>query len=196
MKRFFFVAAMSCTALISNAQSNVHLGIKGGVNIAGLQVENADDYDTKVSFHAGGLAHIHINRHFAIQPELVLSGQGAKYTSQANNTTKANLTYLNIPVLAQYMFGDGFRLETGPQLGFLLSAKNKFADVTVNVKDSYKTTDVSWAFGVGYLSDMGLGVDLRYNLGLSNINDASGADVYNRVFALGLFYQFMHNSKK
>jgi hypothetical protein len=32
------------------------------------------------------------------------------------------LNYINVPVL-QYMFGDGFRLQTGPQLGILTNAK-------------------------------------------------------------------------
>jgi len=195
MKRILIIATVSLIALATRAQSNVHLGLKAGVNVASLKIENGDDLDSKASFNVGGLAHIHVTKHFAIQPELILSGQGGKY-DVGNSTGKVNLTYLNIPVLGQYMFGDGFRLETGPQLGFLLSAKNKLNNVTVDVKNSYKTTDFSWAFGVGYVSEMGLGADLRYNLGLSNINDASSTNVQNRVLSLGLFYQFMHSPKK
>jgi hypothetical protein len=191
MKSVFVIAIVSLCGFASVAQSNVHLGIKAGVNVASLKVENGNDPDAKVSFNAGALAHIHVSKYFAVQPELLISGQGAK-TDIGNTTTKLSLTYLNIPVLAQYMFGDGFRLETGPQLGFLLSAKTKANKVTVDVKDGYKTTDFSWAFGAGYVSSMGLGVDVRYNLGISDINDASGNKIQNRVFSLGLFYQFMH----
>lgn len=194
MKKLLFVLVASSAFLMATAQS-VHFGVKAGVNIASLKVENGDDFDTKASFNAGGLAHIHVTQHFAIQPELLFSGQGGSY-KVGNNTGHINLTYLNIPVLAQYMFGDGFRLETGPQVGFLLGAKSKVNKVTVDVKDSYKTSDVSWAFGAGYVSDMGLGVDIRYNLGLTNINDASNTDVQNRVFSAGLFYQFMDHHKK
>ncbi|HSC39395.1 MAG TPA: hypothetical protein VLD19_16040, partial [Chitinophagaceae bacterium] len=59
--------------------------------------------------------------------------------------------------------------------------------------DSYKTFDLSWVFGAGYLTKSGFGIDVRYNLGLTDINDAGGStSIHNRVFAVGAFYQFHH----
>jgi hypothetical protein len=75
----------------------------------------------------------------------------------------------------------------------LVSAKDKRGSYdTGNVDDrDFKNTDFSWAFGLGYLATSGLGVDARYNLGISNINNTSRtADVRNSVFQFGLFYQF------
>lgn len=195
MKKFLLIASVSVVALASKAQSDVHLGLKAGVNVASMKVENGSDYDSRASFNVGGLAHIHVTKHFALQPELVVSGQGGKYDVTNNTKGEVKLTYLNVPVLGQYMVGDGFRLETGPQLGFLLGAKSNVNKVTVDVKDSYKTADFAWAFGAGYISDIGLGVDVRYNLGLSNIWDGTSNNMQNRVLQLGLFYQFM-NSKR
>src|SRR6187549_120261 len=102
---------------------DIHFGIKGGLNIATLHREaGAPNYSSKPGFHLGGLAHIHISPHFAVQPEIMYSTQGTK-SDNINTETKLNLGYINIPVLAQYMFANGFRLETGPQVGFLVSAK-------------------------------------------------------------------------
>jgi hypothetical protein len=42
---------------------------------------------------------------------------------------------------------------------------------STDIKDDYKKVDFSWAFGASYVSNSGLGVDARYNLGISNIND-------------------------
>jgi hypothetical protein len=177
-------------SLMLKAQTHVELGLKGGLNVATLSTGSSNsNIDPRISVNLGGLAHIHITKEFAVQPELLFSGQGAKQTI-SNVVYKTNLNYIQIPVLLQYMIGTGFRLETGPQLGFLASAKNKAGNVTVDVKDGYKKTDVAWVFGAGYLTTSGFGVDARYNLGLAKINDNNAAKVANRVFSVGVFYQF------
>ncbi|HTL06641.1 MAG TPA: porin family protein [Chitinophagaceae bacterium] len=190
----FSVSILSVTAQARRAHAHddvdVAFGIKGGLNIANLHVENAGSStaDAKASFHAGGLAHIHITKSFALQPELMYSNQGYKY-ELSNTTTRLNLHYLNLPVLAQFMVGQGFRIESGPQLGFLLAARQKTNNVSLDVKNNFKTVDFGWAFGLGYVTPSGFGVDARYNVGISSINKASAA-VNNRVFQAGVFYQF------
>ena len=189
-KLFCFVAAILILS-IAKAQET-HFGVKAGVNVASVEVEDGDDLNSKAGLHVGGLAHIHISQHFALQPELVFSMQGGK--AEDNDDVKLKLNYINVPVLAQYMINDGFRLQTGPQLGFLVGAESKVGDVEVDRKDNYSTIDFSWAFGAGYLFPSGFGVDARYNHGISNISDVSGVEVRNRVFQFGLFYQFMHGT--
>jgi len=195
MKKLFMIAVcIAASGFLLVQSQSVQLGLKGGVNIASLNVENGVDFNSRASFYAGGLAHIHISPHFAVQPEIYYSGQGGKDGSE-----KVKLGYLNIPVLAQYMAGNGFRLQTGPQLGILLSAEDKDdADgITVDIKDNLKAVDFSWAFGASYkFPDCGLGIDARYNLGVSNISDGGPNAIQNRVLALGLFYQFMNNGRK
>lgn len=173
------------------AQPHTEFGLKGGLNISGVHVQNNSGPDAKPSFHLGGLAHIHINRYFALQPEIVYSGQGFKQTI-ANTDYKYNLHYVNVPVLAQFMVGDGFRLETGPQLGVLAAARQKAGGTSIDIRDNYKPVDFAWVVGAGYLTPSGFGIDARYNLGISNINDVSGTAVNNRVFQAGVFYQFRH----
>jgi hypothetical protein len=40
----------------------------------------------------------------------------------------------------------------------------------------------------------GFGFDLRYNYGLTKINDNSAPNAYNRGWQFGLFYLFEHKS--
>ena len=167
------------------------LGIKGGLNVSHIN-SSQTEMGSRTGFHAGILSHIHLNRNWAIQPEVLYSGQGTKYTS-TDGEHDLKLNYINIPLQVQYMFKNGFRLQTGPQLGLLVNAETKVNDIENDVKDSYKTPDVSWAFGASYLTNVGVGFDARYNLGLSNIYDVGNAEVRNRVWQIGLFYQFMHN---
>jgi hypothetical protein len=191
MKKVFFITAMVAGSLYVKAQkAHVEPGLKGGLNVATLSTANNNsNFDPRISFNVGGLAHIHLTKEFALQPELLFSGQGAVQTISGVDH-KANLNYLQLPVLLQYMAGTGFRLETGPQFGALVSAASEVGNVKVDTKNAYKTMDVAWVFGAGYLTTSGFGIDARYNLGLANINDVSGDKIHNRVFSVGIFYQF------
>jgi hypothetical protein len=187
MKKLFVSIMILATIFVSHAQrTDAYPGLKAGLNVASLNVENGVDYNSIVSAHAGGLVHIHVTPHFAIQPELFLSGQGGE-----RGNDKLNLIYLNFPLLFQYMAGGGFRLHTGPQLGILLSAEQKIGNVEYDIKGSLNTVDVGWDFGFGYqFPGSGLGIDARFTVGLTDITEGS-SEIQNRVFAVGLFYQFM-----
>lgn len=190
MKKVFFLTAMLTASLLIKAQkAHVEFGLKGGLNVATLSTSAYNSFDPRISANFGGLAHIHLSKEIAIQPELLFSGQGAKQTKEGKEF-KTNLNYLQIPVLLQYLIGTGFRLETGPQFGALLSANRKVDNVTTNIKDDYKKFDVAWVFGAGYLTPSGFGIDARYNLGLSNVYNFSERKINNRVFSIGVFYQF------
>jgi len=185
------ILLLSLTIAVKAQSADTHFGLKAGLNISSLDVKDGVDFDSKAGFHIGGLAHIHLSPHFGVQPEFVYSEQGGK-----DGSDKWNINYLNIPVLLQYMTGSGFRLQTGPQLGFAVSSKIKSGDIEQNIKDDVNRVDVSWALGASYLFPEAIGIDARYNIGLTNVNDAETPKVRNRVFQLGLFYQFMNTSRR
>ena len=186
MKKTTIFAGLLLILFTATAQQ-AHFGLKGGVNISQLHFDNNTSSDSKVGVNLGILAHIHASKTWAVQPELLYSLEGAQKVG--NSGINYNLNYLNVPVLLQYMFDNGFRLEGGPQIGFLLKAKRKAGDVTVD-DDGFKTTAFSIPLGVGYLTSSGVGLDARYVFGLSNINDSeNGPIIQSNVFQLGLFYQ-------
>lgn len=189
----FYLVALATTLLVTTAVNaqDINLGLKGGLNVYNINNDNNSEYDSKVGFHAGLIGHIHLTRQFAVQPELVYSVQGAKYTN-AGIESKLNLGYINIPVLLQYMFDNGFRLQAGPQVGFMLNAKTEIGDVKTDVKDNFKTVDFGLGFGAGYVTTSGFGIDARYNLGLSNINENDATKSTNRGFQAGVFYLLKH----
>ncbi len=190
MKRIFALLLLSSFVYIVKAQPHADIGIKAGVNINNLKIENSSAPDSRVGFHFGGLVHLHVSNNFAIQPEVVFSSQGMKQTI-AGTENIYKLSYVNFPVLLQYMTGSGFRVATGPQLGVMVSAERHQGNTETTIKEDFKTIDFSWPLGVSYVTDGGFGVDLRYNMGLSNINDNSnGAKIKNRVWQFGVFYQF------
>ncbi len=194
MKKTIILASALFIFIGATKAQDVHFGIKGGLNASNLNITNnqGNNLDTKIGFNAGLLAHIHAGKSFAIQPEVYYSSEGAQFKGTSPKTTY-QLGYINVPVLGQYMFGNGFRVEAGPQVGFLINAKTKMGSLSTDVKKNYKTTSFSIPVGVGYLTSYGLGFDARYNFGISNINEDKSLDAArSNVFQFGLFYQFGH----
>jgi len=188
MKNLLLLLVLSSSLTVSRAQ--VKYGGKIGLNLSDFTGDEADEAKSKVGFNFGGFAEIPVADAFAVKPELVFSKQGAK-TEITSVDSKFKLSYINIPVLVKYNTSSGFFVETGPQVGFLVSAKVKADNVLVDVKDQFKTTDFSWAFGLGYdIIEYDFGVNLRYNLGLVNIADGGNSDLKNSVFQLGVYKTF------
>lgn len=191
-KTIIFMAALFF--MVNAKAQSAHFGIKGGLNASSLNYNGNSDMQTKIGFNLGLLAHIHTNNEkWAIQPELYYSAEGAK--SKANNDISTNLGFLNIPVLAQYMFDNGVRIEAGPQLNLLMSAKYKNNNTSTDIKDHLNTADFSIPLGLGYLTSNGLGFDARYNFGMSNIYKNDNVKTRSNVFQFDLFYQFSHTKK-
>ncbi len=168
-------------------EGHMSFGIKGGLNVYNINNEDNTGYDSRVGIHFGVLGHVHVKPHFAIQPELVYSSQGATYTNNGD-AFYYHLDYINIPVLFQYMFHSGLRLQAGPQLGILVSAKSKLNNSSIDLNDT-RPFDVALSFGASYiLPSTGFGIDARYNLGLNNINKDRVPGSTNRGLQLGIFY--------
>lgn len=189
MKRTIILAVTFFMLLQAKAQ-HAHFGIKAGLNASSLSNPDNSDMQSKIGFNVGVLAHIHTsNKMWAFQPELYYSSEGDK--SKSNSNQSLNLGYLNLPVLIQYMFNNGFRLEAGPQVGFLMSAKSKVGTTSTDIKDHMQSAVFSIPVGLGYLTTGGLGFDARYNFGISNIYKSTySPKVHSNVFQFDVFYQF------
>mgnify|MGYP003671343855 CR=1 FL=1 len=221
MKKLVLSAAVALMAITANAQdattsTDITFGAKAGVNLATLSGD-IEDNSSKIGFHVGGYAEFMVSDKFSVQPELVFSQQGTKedYSESASfggdsysyeEETKIKANYLNLPVLAKFYVADGFSLEAGPQVGFLLSAdlESEFTETETiggvtttesgsfeaDAKDAYKGIDFGLAVGAGYKLDGGLNFALRYNLGLSSVSEDDEFDVFNNVLQFSVGYSF------
>ncbi len=190
----FYVGLATAVFLMVGTASAQHpnFGVKGGLNLYNVQNDNNVKYDSKTGFHVGMMLHIHMAPHFAIQPELLYSAQGAKYNTGVGDIN-LKLEYANVPLMFQYMFNNGFRLEAGPQIGFLTNANAELNGNGSDVKDDIKKIDVAIGAGLSYINPAsGWGVDARYNYGVSNINESGSVNSYNRGFQFGVLYLFTH----
>jgi hypothetical protein len=170
------------------------------LNLSNLSVSPSSpliSYNNKAHINAGFLILVPVGDNFRAQAELQYSGQGTD-SKVSLVTTNYTLGYLNIPVLLKYVDQSGFFAEIGLQPGFLLSAKAVTGNSSTDYKSLFKSADFSGVLGIGYLSSYNIGIDLRYNPGLSKIGDGSfsGTAIKNRVFQVSLFYMFGESKKK
>ena len=183
MKKFLLLAVVTVLGFASVNAQEIKFGAKGGLNFATVTGDNTKGIDVVTSFNFGVVSEIPVSEKFSFQPELMYSGQGYSF-----NDNTIELSYLNIPLMGKYYLTKGLSVEAGPQVGFLLAAKNE----KTNVKDSFNTFDFGVNFGLGYKLDNGLNFGVRYNLGLTDINNVDNASAKNKnsVFQVSVGYFF------
>jgi len=183
MKKVLLLAVVTVLGFTNVNAQKIKFGAKGGLNFATVSGDNTEGIDAVTAFNFGVLSEIPISDKFSFQPELMYSGQGYSF----NDNTVA-LSYLNIPLMGKYYLTKGLSVEAGPQIGFLLSAKNE----EIDVKDSFNTFDFGVNFGLGYKLDNGLNFGARYNVGLTDINNLENSSIKNKngVLQLSVGYFF------
>jgi len=211
-KSMLVLYALLVSAGVTAQTGKVKIGVKAGLNISRLTSdENELESSDKTGFTAGLMAEIPLAKNFAIQPEVLYSQQGMKFSysdidvqnSHYNSTIRLN--YLNIPVMLKYYVVKGLSVQAGPQIGILLKADNKYQDnflgyenqETFNLSNYANGIDTSVNFGLGYQFQDRFYADLRYNISYSDIFKEASADTYvinsdmkNRVFQITLGYFF------
>lgn len=164
MKKILLLAVVTVLGFTNANAQKIKFGAKGGLNFASISGDNTKNIDPVAAFNFGLLSEIPISEKFSFQPEAMFSGQGYSFKDKDNVIA---LNYLNVPLIGKYYVTKGLSVEAGPQLGFLLSAK----DEKIDVKDSFKTFDFGINFGLGYKLENGINFGVRYNLGLTDINN-------------------------
>lgn len=182
-----FITFLVLTFLpFSSTAQNLPFGLKGGLNLSSLSVEDANDSNLLPGFYGGVWTKIVLSENFGIQPELLYSSQGVKATYDeeflgipvADGETKLRLNYINLPVYLNYKLSEDFRFFLGPYLGFLLNARMETdADILdflsyensdeVDIKE-FSSIDAGISGGLGFeLKPFVFG--FNYNLGLIKV---------------------------
>lgn len=185
--KILLLAVFAFVAMNVNGQE-LKFGAKAGLNISNFTGSDANS-KSKMGFHFGGFAQYAFSDALYLQPELLLSFEGAK--DKDNDNKVMSVTYLNIPVMVGYKIGS-ISLEAGPQIGFLLGAKydGETEVLGSKVKDWFKSTDFCLNLGAGYAITENIGVGVRYCIGLSNVSDNSDTNFKTSNFQVSVGYKF------
>lgn len=175
----------------------IKYGVKAGASLTNVVGDDAgSDNSYKFGFNGGVLVNFGINDMFSIQPEVLYSMKGAKVSG--GDDARVNLNYIDVPVMVRVATGStGLFFEAGPQVGFLASANAKSGGSSLDVKDTFKSVDFGYAAGLGFQTESGAMVGLRYNGAFTNIpkeinfgGQSIQAKVRNSAFQLYVGYMF------
>ncbi len=191
MKKLLLITAIFAFT-VTSTQAQIRFGVKGGLNLASLYGSDVDSsVNGKAGFHVGGVVNIRISDLFAVQPELLYSGQG--YGADGSDA-KVSLDYVNVPIMADFTLIEGLSLQAGPQFGFNVSSKVKgngeFEDGEL---DNVNTVDLGIGIGAQYILPFNLFFQARYNTSFSNVFekfDGEIAKAKNQVVSLSVGYFF------
>ncbi len=173
--------------------SQVRFGVRGTVqrtNVSEIHGESVG----RTAGSLGVLAQIPLgyDNQFFIQPEIVYSLQGEKDDNHWAQPAKYYQNYINIPVYFRAYFSEAdseFFGELGPQIGFLVSQKDK--DIEKKYYGSNpKNFDVSIGAGIGYSINRKFEFGIRYNYGLIDIYPKYYAQERTSNLALAISYIF------
>ena len=198
MKKFLMtVAASFMVALGANAQTAGDMFLKPMVGGTLSTLTDVDHTKMRLGIVAGAEGGYHLTDQIAVTGGLLVSMQGTNYEdNDYEKDHSTTLTYLNIPIQANYYLMPGLAIKAGIQPGFLLSCKYKgkekvgsdWREWDESSTDGLKKFDLSIPIGLSYeISDFV--IDARYNLGLTKTNDKGDKSVKNSVFMLTLGYK-------
>lgn len=181
MKKLIILIMAVSIGFSANAQ-DIDAGLKAGVNFAQLSGNATNGLDGRTGFHVGGIISFELIDYLAIQGEVVYSQQGFTQTTEAGEE-KGLLDYINVPVLVDFNLTEGFSLQGGPQIGFHVTKTLEQANGEEPELNA-ESIDFSVAAGAQYRAPLGILVQIRYAIGLTDV--ITDFDTHNSVFSLSV----------
>ena len=173
MKKLLIIGAVLLLCLgLAEAKTRNMYGVKGGVNIAKLQISETDgSVDTSTSLGAvvGVLMQSRPLRNLIVQPELLYSQQG----SDIQDTDKLTISYITMPVLLKAALRvDSLRIQplAGPEVGYALSAKSSN---DVDYIDDLNRVNIGINLGVEFVYSTNYMMGVRYFHGLTELDKSA-----------------------
>lgn len=182
MKKLVCVLVVALITTVGVQAQNVAFGAKAGLNFASLSGDDVEELGTVTSFHLGLIAEIMVTEKFAVQPEILYSGQGA-----SEDDYTLTLDYITVPVMAKFFVAPGLSLEAGPQIAFNVRSEHEFDGESEEVED-IESIDFGGGIGLGYEFAQRIFVQARYVMGFTNVLE--NVDAKNNVLQLSVGYKF------
>ncbi len=201
-RKFLLAAAILYFAVASThlfAVGPVMLGVKGGLNSANLRIKSnftTSSYQTRSEFTWGGFLSYRITPFFSVQVEVLDSPKGSTLPSgitTSNESVTLEYQYTEVPLLIKWAQGIGSKLTpslyAGPYYAHLRRAeavsKGRLTPFNEPLTDQ-RSYDWGLVFGFSLGYDLGpftLIGDVRYDLGLTDVDLTAGSTINHRGFS-------------
>ena len=178
-------------------QDRLGAGFYGGISFAafnGVDIEDSPDvtHAAKTSPTVGGFMTLSLSERWDIQGEVAVATKGASLTDANNIRATTNLVYLEFPVLAKVKASSEWFGVYGFG-GFAVAAlfdgrtEDEFGTV-IDVRPDIHSVDAGFLIGagasIGSPGDQSVFFELRYEVGLRNLDPTGVVDSHNSVFSI------------
>ncbi len=165
MKRLLLIAILFSAFSSLHAQKKATFGIGAGINVSDISdAYQGQTYPTsaKVAFKGYVFADLRLAKYFSIETDLGYDGMGFKAQPQGGGTeVDFSINYLTLSILPKiHIKQSGVAFFAGPAFGILLNSKESAMGNSIS-QDIYNSVDVFAAFGMEYISPVGLGISLQ-----------------------------------
>ena len=179
------IGCVFCLFLTNTVTSQLHIGLQSGLlfSRAGIISKNKDLVTPTLNYIMTNATNLYVS--YTLSPAFTLAVEPGYM--QKSNEQNGGLTYIQLPVLAEYTLIDRLRLTAGPELNFLLNNDSE---------KSYKGLDVAVQLGAyyGVYSTFDLGFKFSRSTGPFLKHDivSSGSDInfYHYYFQFFTRYKF------
>lgn len=182
----------------ASAQNDGGFGLKGGIGLSTLSIENQQAKDAKNNLKVGGMLGVTYEKRFgdgtfALDIEALLANKGSQQKATILNndlTFKSNIITIDVPVSFKIYLGDNFNFYAGPYFSYLLGANLRTeskngSNTSTNESDNWydeklkddngnlplNRFDAGVNVGLEFVTNKGFGLGARLNQGFVDITN-------------------------
>lgn len=211
--------------IFSQTKRSMDIGVIAGTNYSSVfadippqptgfeQEANPEDfYKYRFGYFGGVTFNYNFNNYFGVSGDLIYNLKGYNFDNENDQKIYVKLHYLELPLLINYYFLQNKNLVSnlflGPYISYLIEgryeAETRFGSYDGKIEE-FNDFDFGITAGFSFLLPLEtnkIGIDLRYDWGLSNIfnSDFFGFEEYdlsfkNSSFMLGVKFLFNIKTK-
>lgn len=208
MKKILLII-FTCVCCLCDASAQASAGPKFTLNFANVTGSGSGQPNKfKFGYSAGFFLRVDLSETLGLQLETLYSTRGYKKSTSYGNLaamkdTSAvnNFSYIDFPFLLDIAIGNGGFMNIGPQIGYIVSAREK-GTVTFTSNGSvqtqtidtsnvfgFRTTEYSLVLGGGYKFNFPMAASLRFVYGMTKLYEGERSG-HNLFFQVSVSYVF------
>jgi hypothetical protein len=186
-------------------QAQIKFGPTAGLNLSTMTAKSMGislDPKTIIGFNVGVISEFNLTGNLFLQPELLFTTKGSKYSFMESETT-ITPSFIEIPVNVVYKFGSGstkFFVNAGPYFAYGIGGKIKSGSESIKIKfgsgesNDMKPFDFGLTFGAGVELNNFI-VSAHYGLGLANLASVTTDNTEAKVKVIGISVAYLFGGK-
>jgi hypothetical protein len=197
--------AICCIFSFIQTQAQIKFGPEVGLNLSTMTLKSSGislDPKSLIGFHVGVIAEIPLIENFVLQPGVLYSAKGSKYSFDGEDMS-ISPSFIEIPVNALYkldIHSAKLLLFAGPYFGFGIGGSYKNSSGSTEIKygsgedKDMKPFDLGINIGAG-IEISKLQLKVQYGLGITNLAPVTTDDQEMKIRSFGISMAYLLGGK-